>query len=252
MRAELFYNPLALFQRVGEWAETRRRLCRLRGTVAGRLHDGHIDSLELLELLRPAGLKVIFDIGANIGTWTLLAKAIYPHAEIHAFEPLPQHFAGFQKSAAGITGVRLHEVALGAEGACVTMHVNSFSDTSSVLDLTALGRDEWDQSTIDEVPLTLRGLDEFVAEHHIKLPDLVKLDVQGFELEVLKGAERTLAHAKAVIAEVSFKEYYRGQCRFDELVTFLAARGLYVRAFGVRTARGKSLSQTDVLFARFA
>src|SRR5690349_2365628 len=113
MRAELFYNPLAMLQRIGEWAETSRRLLRLKGTVAARLHNGHIDSFELLELLRPFEPKVIFDIGANIGTWTLLAKALYPNAEIHAFEPLEQHTAKFQTVTSEISSITLHKVALG-------------------------------------------------------------------------------------------------------------------------------------------
>ena len=78
MRKELFYNPLVLLPRIGEWAATRRRLLRLRGTVAAPLNDGHIDTLELLDLLRPFAPRVIFDVGANIGTWTLLAKALHP------------------------------------------------------------------------------------------------------------------------------------------------------------------------------
>lgn len=102
MRKELLYNPFVLFPRLGQWADTHRRLRRLRGTVAAPLHDGHIDSLELLDLVRPFDPRVIFDIGANIGTRTLLAKAIYPNSEIHAFEPLQQHTAKFRASVSGI------------------------------------------------------------------------------------------------------------------------------------------------------
>jgi len=107
VRRELFYNPLVLFQRIGEWAETRHRLFRLRGTVASPLHDGHIDTLELLDLVEPLDPRVIFDIGANIGTWTLLAKALYPKSEIHAFEPLKQHAGKFRASVCGIRGLRV-------------------------------------------------------------------------------------------------------------------------------------------------
>ena len=81
MRPELFYNPLLLLERIGQWATERSRLRELRGTVAENLQTGHIDSLELLKLLRPLSPKVIYDVGANVGTWTLLAKAIFPEAE---------------------------------------------------------------------------------------------------------------------------------------------------------------------------
>ena len=250
MRRELFYNPLALAQRIGEWAETRRRLLRLKGSAAAGLCDGHIDSLELLELLRPASPGVIYDIGANVGTWTLLAKAVFPAAEIHAFEPLPQHTLKFRASIDGLKGIYLHEVALGPEGIAAQMHVNDPSDTSSILELSPRGIREWNLAKIDAVPLTLHGLDQFCSAHRVRPPDLIKLDVQGFELEVLKSAEQTLSHTRAVLAEVSFRDFYCGQCRFDDVVSFLAARQMLVVAFGARTPRGQLLSQTDVLFMR--
>ena len=100
------------------------------------------------------------------------------------------------------------------------------------------------------MPLKLCGLDQFVSEHQLSFPDIIKLDVQGFELEVLKSGVRPLAHARCVIAEVCFKEFYVGQCRFDEVVAFLSANELYTYALGVRTPRGKALLQADVLFVR--
>jgi FkbM family methyltransferase len=250
MRAKLFYNPLALLQRIGEWAETRHRLSNLKGTVAARLLDGHIDTLELLDLMRPLNPRVIFDIGANVGTWTLLAKALYPDCEIHAFEPLTQHATKFRAATSGIPGVTLHEVALGREGTSAKMHVNDLSDTSSILEPSETGRCQWHFTTIEEVGLQLRGLDEYVSECRIPLPNLIKLDVQGFELEVLRHATKVLAHTKAVIAEVSFKEFYLGQCRFEDMVAFLAANKFSVNAFGARTQLGKVLLQTDVLFRK--
>ena len=115
MRLELFYNPRLLCERLAELSLERRRLAKLRGTVARQLTTGHIDSLELLELLRPINPQVIFDVGANVGTWTLLAKALYPQSQIHAFEPLPRHIAGFRQRTAGLGGVHLHEIGLGRE-----------------------------------------------------------------------------------------------------------------------------------------
>src|SRR5437762_67976 len=113
MRAELFYDPLLMLERLGQWAMEKRRLRKLRGTVASPLQTGHIDSLELLELLRPAPPEVIYDIGANVGTWTLLVKALFPAVEIHAFEPLPIHIGAFRRSTTGQASVHLHEVGLG-------------------------------------------------------------------------------------------------------------------------------------------
>jgi FkbM family methyltransferase len=250
MRTELLYNPLAFLQRVGEWAATRRRLRRLRGTAGASLQYGHIDSLELLDLSKKVNPQVIFDIGANIGTWTLLAKALYPQAEIHAFEPLPAHAKHFQFSLRGIERVELHQAGLGAANGNAILHVTDFSDASSVLKMSEAGRSQWNLSEVQEIALELWRLDDFVARYRLPQPDLMKIDVQGFELEVLKGAPSVLAKTRAVITEVSFHEFYRGQCRFDQLVSFLAEDGLFVSAFGARTPVGNQLVQSDVLFLR--
>jgi FkbM family methyltransferase len=245
MRAELLYNPLLLMERLGQWATERRRLRRLRGTVAAQLTTGHIDSLELLEAIRTSKPQVIYDVGANVGTWTLLAKALYPDALVHAFEPLPMHIEKFQQMTKSLAGVRLHEIGLGSCPARTTMKVTGFSDASSLLPLTESGKKQWHLQQVAEIPV-----DDWVSVNHLPSPDLIKMDVQGFELEVLRGAERCLTQAKWVLLEASFKSFYEGQCRFDQLVAFLAYAGFQVSAFGHGMALGRPLVQADVLFGR--
>jgi Methyltransferase FkbM domain len=130
------------------------------------------------------------------------------------------------------------------------LHVTNFSDASSLLPLTEAGREQWHLSEVQQVPAELHRLDDYFATKRLPMPNLLKLDVQGCEMEVLKGAPRALGHAKAIIAEVSFREFYKGQCRFDQVVSYLAERGLFVHAIGQRTVWGKPLVQADVLFLR--
>ncbi len=250
MRFELFYNPRLLCERLAEISLARRRLVRLRGTVAAGLTTGHIDSLELLEILRPNPPQVIYDVGANVGTWTLLSKALFPQAQVHAFEPLPMHTEKFRRSTGELIGVHVHEIGLGPQTARTVMKVTDFSDASSLLALTAQGKKQWRLEQVAEIPIQIERMDDWVSTHHLPSPDLIKLDVQGFELEVLRGAEQTLAGTKAVLLEASFQNLYEGQCRFDELVSWLAQAGFFLRALSHGTALGRSLIQTDVLFVR--
>ena len=250
MRAELFYNPLLFMERLGQWATERSRLRKLRGTVAARLTTAHIDSLELLEAIRTSKPQVIYDVGANVGTWTLLAKALYPDALVHAFEPLPMHIEKFQQMTKGLAGVRIHEIGLGSCPTRTTMKVTDFSDASSLLPLTETGKQQWHLQQVAEIPVQIERLDDWVSSNNLPSPDLIKMDVQGFELEVLRGAERCLTQAKWVLLEASFKSFYKGQCRFDQLVAFLASAGFQVSAFGQGMALGRPLIQADVLFGR--
>lgn len=250
MRWKLLVSPGLLCERLAYRARQRRRLRQLRGTVAQGLAVGHIDSLELLAAARPLGIGTIYDIGANVGTWTLLAKAVIPEATVHAFEPLAKHCAAFGEKVRGLEGAHLHAVALGAENAPAVLRVTDFSDASSLLPLAAPSRSDFGVEEVERVDVEVRSLDEYRAANDLAFPDLIKLDVQGYELEVLKGATECLQRAKALIVEASFVEYYERQCLFHELVAFLAAAGLFVEAFGEHTPIGLALRQTDVLFLR--
>lgn len=248
MRLELLYNPRLLCERLAHFSIEKRRLAKLRRTVAESLTTAHINSMELLELLRPNKPRVVYDIGANIGTWTLLSKAIFPEIEVHAFEPLKKHQSQFLANTLQLNNVHLHSVALGASAGTASVKITDFSDASSLLELTAEGKSRWHLSKVSEEIVDVETLDSWARENRIPLPDLVKLDVQGYELEVIKGASKCLEHAKAVITEVSFREFYQNQCLFHNLVACLAEKGFTLFAFGNDISAGTHLSQADALF----
>lgn len=250
MRPELLWNPRLLCERLAELSLQRRRLARLKKTPGEHLERGHVDSLELLEILREMRLRTIYDVGANTGTWTLLAKSLFPLAELHAFEPLPAHWPDFERLTASVTGVRLHKIALGGKKEVAEMHIATKSDASSLLELAPEAKTLFGLSTAGSTDVEVERLDDYVQRAGLPPPDLIKLDIQGMELEALRGAPNTLAHSRAALAEVSFTELYRGQCLFHELVHFLAERKFYLRALGRNTQLGQKLVQADALFLR--
>ncbi len=252
MRLELLYNPRLLCERLAIESVKRKRLAILKGTRAEGLALGHIDTLELVELASRAGIKVIYDIGANIGTWSLMAKTLIPTARIEAFEPLAKHQVQFLQNFEGSEHVTLHPIAVGRDNATETFHVANLSDASSLLRPNDASRLQLGVREAQQFPLQVFRLDDYLREKQIPWPDLIKLDIQGFELEALLGAPDCLTSAKAVITEVSFIEYYEGQCFFHDLVAHLARFGLFIEAFGINTPTGKPVKQTDVLFMRGA
>jgi FkbM family methyltransferase len=216
----------------------------LRNTPARHLNSLQIDQLELLDLVKPLGVDVAYDIGANSGAWTLLVKAIMPGCHVEAFEPL-DCFSGWS-----IPGTRFHPVALGNANGKATIRATNFADASSILPLSDVSRRQFGIEEVGPVSVDLARLDDYRRERDLPFPDLIKLDVQGYELEVLKGGLDCLASAKAVISEVAFVELYEGQAEFHEIVGFMAAQGLYLHAFGASSPPGTGLLYSDVLFVR--
>lgn len=108
-------------------------------------------------------------------------------------------------------------------------------------------------STQRQVHISITTLDAFAAEHKVGIIDLLKIDVQGYELEVLKGASLMLSSGRirVIVLEVNFAPLYERQASFEEISTFLQSNGfhlscLYDFAFSTR----KELMWCEALFCR--
>lgn len=197
-------------------------------------------------------VRTVVDIGANRGQFALAARRCQPMAQIHAFEPLPEPAAVFRRVFAGDDRARIHEAAIGPVRGDATIHISQRDDSSSLLPITATqaalfpGTGEASTSVVFVAPLR-----EFISEADIVAPALLKLDVQGFELEALRGCEDLLDRFGHVYAECSFVELYGGQPPADEVMVWLRERGF--RVWGVHNAsydsRGRTI-QADFLFGR--
>lgn len=249
-RISLLLRPRLLCERLGDYSRARRRLARLRDTVAADLELGHIDSMELLDAVRPLGIRVVYDVGANIGTWSLLARAVLGNVEIHAFEPLPEHFERLQSIGRSHHDIHSHQVCLAERNGEGTLHVTNYTDASSLLKLSERGKREWNIDEERREKVRLCRLDDYVFAHDVPLPDLIKADVQGAEVVVFSGATSCLASVKAVVVEVSFQEFYGGQCEFADVVAMMARYDLGLCAFGHGLRAGSRLVQADALFIR--
>jgi hypothetical protein len=95
-------------------------------------------------------------------------------------------------------------------------------------------------------------IDSLVEQGAIVMPDLVKLDVQGFELEALKGATRLFGPVEAFILETSLFRFMPRIPLLHEVVAFMADRHYYAYDFGgwLRRPYDRAVGQTDICFAR--
>lgn len=162
--------------------------------------SGELSALHRMKANLPAA-QVIFDVGANVGEWSINAADRWPLASIHAFEPSASTFATLE---AATTGLRVTCVkqALSDQSGRVELHeVPGLPGLSSLhaRDLSTHGM----KMTASE-DVTAVTLDEYCTEHGVTAIDIVKLDVEGHELAVLRGARNLLEHRRIKFIQFEF------------------------------------------------
>ncbi len=238
----------------------RTHVAKLRkaAALAGRplwrrgLRHGVAATIEHWPLRGMAAPRTVVDVGANKGQFTLFALEAWPGCRVIAFEPLPSPARRFRKILATHPDVRLFERAVGPSTGEATIHVSARDDSSSLLpigeQMVALfpGTGELGTRQIRVAPL-----DQDLRPEDIGGPALLKLDVQGFELEALKGCAGLLPSFEWAYVECSDVQLYVGQALRGDIEVFLGRHGFRPIAASNRfETPGLGLVQCDVLFAR--
>ncbi len=172
-----------------------------------------------LRLLGPA--PVVFDIGANIGWYTLHIAKRFPDATVHAFEPVPATYAQLCRNVAynGVTNVHTYNFGLSDADKEVSFFVDPHqSGSASAANLT-------ERADVDRVSCRLTTLDRFVAERGLAV-SAIKCDVEGAELFVYKGGLETLReHRPLIFTELLRKWAAKFSYHPNEVIELLAGLG---------------------------
>jgi FkbM family methyltransferase len=198
---------------------------------------------EVLAHARRVGVapRTVIDVGVAAGTSELYDA--FAHAELLLVEPMAEWRA--QLEALGATRrVHVETVAAGREPGETEFFVHRVPACSSMLGRRGTEADV-ERRTVPVVPL-----DDLVARHGFEGPFVLKVDVEGAELEVLAGAARVLADAQLVLLEVSFFELVEGGAQFADVVC--AMRDLGWAAYEIYNGHVRpldgALAQVDMAF----
>jgi FkbM family methyltransferase len=194
----------------------------------------------------------VIDVGANRGQFAVFARRRWPNARLVCFEPLPGPLEVLTRIADELGNTRVLPYALSDRSGEGRMHVTQSDDSSSLFTATQRQITAFPASVeIDEVGVALRRLDDLVTAADLPPPVLMKIDVQGAELDVLRGASGMLDSLSDVLVECSLVELYAGQRLLTETVLFARDHGF--RVIGIsnptRELDGTPL-QCDLLFRR--
>ena len=163
----------------------------------------------------------VVDCGAYVGNWTRMVKRNFPGANILMIEPQQDKkplLAQVQNEFPGT--VDYVQCLLGPESKPAVAFFEMESGSSVLPELTNVPR--------KTVALRMTTLDDVLRERKIAKATFLKLDVQGYELEVLKGAKEALKNAEVILLEVSFLLYNQSGPLFHEVVDFMKIHGFLV------------------------
>jgi FkbM family methyltransferase len=195
----------------------------------------------------------ILDVGANTGQFSSAVLSSHPDAMVHAFEPVPECFTILQNRFSGNGKFLAHNVAISDSNTIADFEVNESSASSSLLPLDETHKQMYPNARrTKKIQVNLMTLDSWAEEHQLKKPILLKLDVQGNELRVLRGASKILPHVDYVLSEIIFEPLYKGQASFREIHDALSSFGLEFMDFFAEKRTSDTLRCLfgDALFAR--
>ena len=180
----------------------------------------------VLGLLRRQRIDTLIDVGANQGQYAEQFRNRGFTGRMISFEPMGEAFARLQRSAADDPLWEARLVALGSKAGSADLQVAANSVSSSLLTIGALHvAAEPASRTVRTETVPVSTLDAELADEAAEHRYWLKLDVQGYEREVLLGAAEMLAHSRVVQCELSTRQLYAGQPRYLDVLPLLDDAG---------------------------
>jgi len=173
--------------------------------------------------------SVVFDVGAHLGQTALHFQKAFPSASIHCFEPVVENFKKLQLNASGKERIKINQFAIGSSQGFVRMETGHSDQAHQICrNLEKLPGN-------GDIPMVrTETIDSYMKHEGIATIDLLKIDVEGYELKVLEGAKAALEKrtVKVILAECDFDPKDTQHTYFNDLWDHLRSKnfsffGLY-------------------------
>ena len=215
----------------------------------------NLADLRLCVRLRNAGVNpdCIFDVGANIGQFSLSATTVWPMARIISYEPVAESFDQLKSVAKNHPKIEPIASALGSESGESEIRVTSQTQSSSLRKLHSNHLQAYPHVTERKKQIVeIRTLEDEVGRLKPTGKVLLKLDVQGFESEVIRGGAEALGVFHWIVLETATRPMYEGEVLFDEIKLLMLEKGFrFETPMDIHFAPDGSPGQFDALFAKF-
>lgn len=189
--------------------------------------------------------RTILDIGAYHGEWTSEVKNIFPDSYFLMFEANPQKREILKSVCENLKNVDM-EIALLASESNVDIEFNVLETASSALE-------ELNETNGKKISLTSSTVEELLRKRSMNKVDFIKLDVQGYELEILRGAEKYLESCEVILTEVSLIALHKDCPVMADVITYMDNFDYCaydICSVAARRPYDRALWQTDIIFVK--
>lgn len=227
------------------------------------LEDSTNSLISIIEQDKPAGeihlllkylsntlpdVKYILDVGAHSTEWIRNTIIHFPNSKAFLIEPLEEMEVHLKKFCEDFPGSKYFLNGAGEREETLFLTLNDVLEGANFL----ISENKNLQLKNEQREVKVITIDSLIEKGDIEIPELVKLDVQGFELNVLKGANKLFGETEVFILEVSLFEFMKGIPTFSEVISFMAERGYEVYDFSgfLRRPYDGALGQMDICFVK--
>ena len=176
--------------------------------------------------LKNLNIDTVIDIGANVGEFTFIFHELFPSSQIHAFEPIPECFNKLNNKVSGLENVITYKIGLGSQTRVMNLNKSSHDPASSFRVMSEFHKENYPHSAQSEqINVKVQRLDDILDFTNAEKNIFIKMDVQGFEDEVIKGGLVTFSKAKVIIVECSYRKLYNKEPMFHGIYELLTSLG---------------------------